>query len=100
MLPKKHSFSLADVSLKNTLGDHLPTANFSLIVLGKTKLMMLLIFGQEEKYNSTIELLKYIEEHQIHVLKSICNNTLPIKQASRPACPNLSCTQSSPMYLI
>ena len=42
---------------------------------------MLLIFGAfDEKWNSTRELLKYIEEQQIQVLKSIHNyddNTKP-----------------------
>ena len=56
--------------------------------------MMLLIFGQEEKYNSTIELLKYFEEHRIHVLKAMRNMmTLPILKAYMPKC-QLSCTQS------
>ena len=55
--------------------------------------MMLLIFGQEEKYNSTIELLKYFEEHRIHVLKAMRNMmTLPILKACMPKC-QLSCTQ-------
>ena len=56
--------------------------------------MILLIFGQEEKYNSTIELLKFIEERRIRVLKSMHNMmTLP----SLKACMSkyqLSCTQS------
>ena len=35
---------------------------------------MLLIFGTfDEKWNSTRELLKYFEEQQIHVLKSMHN---------------------------
>ena len=49
--------------------------------------MMLLIFVKEEKYNSTIELLKYIEEHQIHVLKSMHNMmTLPSLKTCLPKC--------------
>ena len=56
--------------------------------------MILLIFGQEEKYNSTIELLKFIEERRIHVLKSMHNMmTLPSLKACMPKC-QLSCTQS------
>ena len=54
---------------------------------------MLLIFGQEERYNSTIELLKYIEEHRIHVLKAIRNMmTLPSLKACMPKCACLFCT--------
>ena len=89
----KNSFSLVDLSQK-AQSDHVPTANFSRVVLGKTKLMILLIFGQEEKYYSTIELLKFIEERQIHVLKSMHNMmTLPSLKACMPKC-QLSCTQS------
>ena len=55
--------------------------------------MILLIFGQEEKYNSTIELLKFIEERRIHVLKSMHNMmTLPSLKACMPKC-QLSCTE-------